>query len=63
MVTGSAARVKLETLRRHLVGGRQGAAALLVSAEDRRGGRPAIDRFLAALGPVDAVIDRITAGR
>ncbi len=63
MVTGSAARVKLETLRRHLMGGRQGAAALLVSAEDYRGGRPAIDRFLAALGPVDAVIDRIAAGR
>ena len=63
MVTGSAARVKLETLRRHLVGGRQGAAALLVSAEDRRGGRPAIDRFLAALGPADAVIDRLAAGR
>lgn len=63
MVTGSAARVKLETLRRHLVGGRQGAAALLISAEDGGGGRPAIDRFLAALGPVDVVIDRIAAGR
>ena len=62
MVTGSAARVKLETLRRHLVGGHQGAAALLVSAEDRRGGRPAMDRFLAALGPVDAVIDRVAVG-
>lgn len=63
MVTGSAARVKLETLRRHLLGGRQGAAALLVSAEDRRGGRAAIDRFLAALGPADGVIDRVRAGR
>ncbi len=62
-VTGSAARVKLETLQRHLMGGRQGAAALLVSAEDRRGGRPAIDRFLAVLGPADAVIDRIAADR
>ncbi len=63
METGSAARVKLETLRRHLVGGRQRAAALLVSAEDRRGGRAAIDRFLVTLGPVDTAIDRIAAGR
>ncbi len=63
METGSAARVKLETLRRHLVGGSQRAAALLVSAEDRRGGRAAIDRFLATLGPVDVAIDRIAAGR
>src|SRR5262249_20627408 len=53
----------LETLRRHLLGGNQRAAALLVSAEDRRGGRAAIDHFLAALGPPDAVIDRIAAGR
>lgn len=63
MVTGSAARVKLETLREHLVGGRQRAAALLVSAEEGRGGRAAIDRFIAALGPVDTAIDRIVAGR
>jgi exosortase A len=63
METGSAARVKLETLRRHLIGGSQRAAALLVSAEDRQGGRPAVDRFLASLGPVPMVIDRAAAGR
>jgi len=63
MVTGSSARVKLETLRRHLLGGQQGAAALLVSAEDRRGGRAAIDRFLTALGPAGPALDRIAAGR
>jgi hypothetical protein len=63
MATGSATRVKLETLRHHLIGGSQRAAALLVSAEDRQGGRAAVDRFLAALGPVPAVIDRVAAGR
>jgi exosortase A len=63
METGSAARVKLETLRHHLVGGSQRAAALLVSSEDGRGGRAAIDHFLSSLGPLDAVIDRVAAGR
>ncbi|WP_037538419.1 exosortase A [Sphingomonas sp. PR090111-T3T-6A] len=63
METGSAARVKLETLRHHLLGGSQRAAALLVSSEDRRGGRAAIERFLSALGPADKAIDQIAAGR
>ena len=63
METGSAARVKLETLRHHLLGGSQRAAALLVSSEDRRGGRGAIERFLSALGPADKAIDQIAAGR
>lgn len=63
METGSATRVKLETLRHHLLGGSQRAAALLVSSEDRRGGRGAIERFLSALGPADKAIDQIAAGR
>jgi EpsI family protein len=63
METGSAARVKLETLRHHLLGGSQRAAALLVSSEDRRGGRVAVERFLTALGPADKAIDQIAAGR
>ena len=63
MDTGSPARVKIETLRRHLLGGSQRAAALLVSAPDTQGGRATIDRFLAALGPTWAVIDRIAEGR
>ncbi len=63
MDTGSPARVKIETLRRHLFGGGQRASALLVSAEDARGGRAAIDRFVAALGPTGPLIDRIAEGR
>ncbi len=63
METGSAARVKIETLRHRLLGGNQRAAALLVSSEDRRGGRAAMERFLLALGPVDRTIDQIAAGR
>jgi len=63
MDTGSPARVKIETLRRHLIGGPQRAGALLVSAEDARGGHAAIDRFLAALGPTGAAIDRVAEGR
>ncbi len=63
MDTGSPARVKIETLRRHLLGGSQRASALLVSAEDAQGGRAAVDRFVAALGPVGPAIDRIAEGR
>ncbi|HET8611239.1 MAG TPA: exosortase A [Sphingomonas sp.] len=63
IVTGSPARVKLVTLRRHLLGGDQRAAALLVSSQVGQGGRAAVDRFLAALGPVAPAIDRIAEGR
>jgi exosortase A len=64
VTTGSATRVKLETLKTRLFGGSQIAAAVLVSAEERRSGsaRPAIDRFLADLGPVDRLTDRLAAG-
>jgi exosortase A len=63
LVTGSAGRVKLATLEHRLFGGNQRAAAVLVSAEDRRGGRAAVDRFLAAIGGVGPLADRIAAGR
>jgi len=63
MDTGSPARVKIETLRRHLLGGSQRASALLVSAEGAHGGRAAIDRFVAALGRTGPLIDRIAEGR
>jgi exosortase A len=59
-VTGSAAAVKLATMKARLLGGPQRAVAVLVSAEarDRPGdSRPAIDSFLAALGPVDRLAD------
>lgn len=64
VTTGSAARVKLETLKSRLLGGSQIAAAVLVSAEERQGrsARPAIDRFLADLGPVDRLADGLAAG-
>jgi exosortase A len=54
IVTGSGVGVKLETLRVRLLGGPQRAVAVLASAESR----PAIDDFLAALGPVAPVADR-----
>ncbi|HEY0270646.1 MAG TPA: exosortase A [Sphingomonas sp.] len=63
LVTGSAPRVKLATLERRLFGGDQRAAAVLVSAEERRGGRAAVDRFLAAIGPARPLVDAIATGR
>ena len=60
ITTGSEPRVKLETLKVHLLGGPQRAVAVLVSAEQPAGesARPAIDRFLRQLGPIDALADR-----
>ncbi len=61
IVTGSATRVKLETIRVRLLGGPQRAVALLVAAEAPADGlspRPAIDSFLHSLGPVAPLADR-----
>lgn len=57
IVTGSEPRVKLETLKARVLGGKQRAVAILVSAEGG-GARPAIDAFLRALGPMERVADR-----
>jgi EpsI family protein len=60
-VTGSGARVKLETMKTRLIGGPQRAVAVLVSAREPAtnvSARPAIDAFLASLGPVDRLADR-----
>jgi exosortase A len=54
IVTGSKLGVKLETLKVRLLGGPQRAVAVLVSSESR----PAIDDFLARLGPIDRLADR-----
>jgi EpsI family protein len=54
IVTGSGVKVKLETLKVRLLGGPQRAVAVLVAGESR----PAIDDFLAALGPVAPLADR-----
>jgi exosortase A len=61
IVTGSATRVKLETVRVRLLGGPQRAVAVLVAAEAPADGlspRPAIDAFLHDLGPVAPLADR-----
>jgi exosortase A len=57
-LTGSPARVKLETMKDRLLGGSGRAAAILVSAEEGAGGRQAIDAFLEALGPPERLADR-----
>jgi len=60
ITTGSKMRVKLETLKVRLLGGPQRAVAVLVSAEQPNrnvSARPAIDAFLARLGPVDRLAD------
>jgi exosortase A len=49
--TGDAMTVKLRTLKARLLGGDQGAAVVIVSAEG--GKRPAIDAFLRSFGAVD----------
>ena len=54
-LTGSGARVKLETMKVRLFGGPQRAVAVLVSATERE----AIDAFLVAIGPVDAFADSL----
>jgi hypothetical protein len=61
ILTGSPARVKLETVRVRLLGGPQRAVAVLVAAEAPADGispRPAIDAFLRDLGPIEPLADR-----
>lgn len=59
ITTGSEDRVKLETLKTRLLGGRQRGVALLLSAQKGTGDpRAAIADFLRAAGPVDAIADR-----
>ncbi len=63
IVTGSGMKVKLETMKVRLIGGPQRAVALLVSAPAPAGGvspRAQIDDFLAALGPVAPLADRLS---
>ncbi len=61
ILTGSRTGVRLETMRVRLLGGPQRAVAVLVAAPEPAAGispRPALDAFLAALGPVDRLADR-----
>ncbi len=62
VTTAAALYVKLETARARLLGGDGRAVALHLSAEGPRA-RAAVDRFAAALGPVDPAIDRIARPR
>src|SRR3546814_83127 len=63
-LTGSAADVKLQTLKARLTGGDQRAVAVLVSAEDsdNNPAQPAIQAFLRDLGAIERLADR-SAGR
>lgn len=62
-LTGSDTRVKLATLKTKLLGGNPAAVAVLLSAEQAGGGDAAIRDFLAAIGPVDALADRMAGIR
>jgi exosortase A len=61
VVTKDERLAKLETLKAKLLGGRQRAVALHVSSEIVPGtdARAAMARFVATLGPLDRLIDRI----
>ena len=60
-LTGSATRVKLKTLTTRLTGRDQTAVAFLISAEDSPNARsrPAIDAFLASIGPLDQLAEKL----
>ena len=62
---GSAARIKLATLKARLLNGDQQAVAILVSAEQigDTPPRPAIDAFVKSLGDIDKVADRFAGLR
>lgn len=63
ILTGSDMRVKAETLKVRLLGGPKRAVAIIVTAPRAMPGqsaRTSIDDFLASLGPVDTVADRLS---
>jgi exosortase A len=63
--SGSAAQIKLATLKARLLNGNQQAVAILISAEQKgdRSPRPAIDAFVKSLGDIDKVADRFAGLR
>ncbi|MBA3940909.1 MAG: EpsI family protein, partial [Sphingopyxis sp.] len=63
LVTGSSRRAKLAGLKARLFGGDPRALSLILSSEERRGGRNAIEDFLSASGGVTAVADRALKNR
>jgi EpsI family protein len=64
LTTGNPLEIKLATLRARLIGGSQRAMAVVITAEQRgsESARPAIDAFIAAMGPIDNVVDQVVAG-
>jgi exosortase A len=63
--SGSAAAIKLATLKAKLLGGNQQAVAILVSAEQkgRDNPRPAIDSFLNSIRDIDKLADQMAGLR
>lgn len=57
-VTGNPRRAKLAGLQARLFGGDPRALTLIVSSEERHGGRHAIEDFVSASGGVNAMADR-----
>ncbi len=57
-ITGDPRRAKLAGLQARLLGGDPRALSLIVSSEERRGGRNAIEDFVSASGGVKAMADR-----
>ncbi|MCC2975609.1 exosortase A [Sphingomonas sp. PL-96] len=63
VTTGSARRVKAETLRIKLLGGSPMAAAVLVSAHGGgKDARAAAEAFVAAAGPIDRLVGQVAGG-
>ena len=62
-VTGSARAAKLAGLKARLFGGDPRALSLIVSSEERHGGRNAIEDFVSASGGVKAMADRALKSR
>lgn len=65
VLTGSGSAVKIETLKARLLGGRQQAVAVIISAEKSGDNDPriAMDAFLSRLGPVDKLADQMAGLR
>ena len=57
-VTGDPRRAKLAGLKARLLGGDPRALSLILSSEERQGGRNAIEDFLSASGGANAMADR-----
>ncbi|KGB52407.1 ABC transporter precursor [Sphingopyxis sp. LC81] len=57
-VTGDPRRAKLAGLKARLLGGDPRALSLIISSEERNGGRNAIEDFLSASGGAKAMADR-----